>query len=177
MIYTMLTITHENSTRIAIHDGGALGRVVALMFCLAGVLLVYFFYPDLPDGNGVIGGVIIGLLGLVVFFTKRSYTLVFDKRSKTVSRISTTLLGKKKTTTIPFSDIQEVNLQWVVEMHAGAAWLLYLVVKHEEEMLSINENHAPMTRFFPPFQRSKNIGKEIAAFLNIPFQQKKFFEN
>ena len=173
----MLDITQQNAQVIRIHDSAVHNRLFALMFSLAGALLAYFSYPQLPDGNGFITGILLLLLGVIIFFTRKSYTIILDKHANTLFCISSPLLGMKKTITCPLREITEVDLQWSFDMYTAPSWLLYLIIDGQEGIISINANNSALSKKFSAFKQPKDPGTKVAEFLTVPFHQKKVFEN
>lgn len=173
----MLKIIKSDTASIVIKDEAVAGRVFALLFTGAGTLLAYFSWPQLPDGNGFLVGILLAIVGLLIFLTKKSHLITVDKNSNKLFYTSISLFGREKIKEYSLSILEEINLQWVSDMHAGTAWLLYAVVADAEDTIALNVNSAPWFRWLPGFRRSKDIGEKIARFLAIPFKQKKFFED
>ncbi len=172
----MLRLIQENAQRIVIHDSAINNRLWALLFSLAGVAVAYYAYSQLPDGIGFITGILIALLGIILFLTKRAYRIVFDKDSGMVSITAATLLGRKKVAARPLSEITEVAMQLIFDMFTAPSWLLYLPIRGAEDTISLNENHSALFKLSSTFKRSEVIGKKVAAFLNISYHQKRAFE-
>ncbi|GEM_PF-3894405 len=175
----MSSIGKQDEHLLVLEDSATSKRVANAILAVAGLLLLYSeLTRNVADALVLLVGLFLLGLGVYNVCTQASSVFTFNK-SKAVLQIRSRHLLRSEGAVreYPLADALAVVSEWSIDPHLGSGWQLTLEMKHDKDGILLNEYSAPTFLFSGVPKRNLQTGESIAAFLGVPFRDKKRFEN